>query len=548
MARHRSFLVNLLFFLAAQFTFMAIEAADCKAVSLLAFLPGENAGDQFGVSIAKVGDVNGDSYVDLLVGASLEDTGGNAAGKCYLYLGSAFADTIPDLTGTGVAGEKFGSTVAGGGDLNGDGLADFAVSSSVSGDNGSPGRVRVYFGSSTPDFVEDLVVGETRVNARFGESVALEGDLNGDGFADLVVGAPGADSTGAVYVYYGGGWMDSIPDLVLHGRSPGDRFGSSVATGGDLNGDGFDDLVVGDYLNSDFYPWGGKAFVYLGGSPMDTVPDLEIPGESLGDGFGFAVEICPDINGDSYDDLLVSAPYHDAFPFSDVGKVYLFLGGAALDGTSDGVLTGEVQDEDFGYSIDSGDVNGDGLSDFLVGAPNYSATGGQEGKVYMFYGSYPIDQQPDFTAVGTGSYDGLGISVAVLGMFRFHPDGTGDFAAGAWNMNGTGAVELYGEPISPTGVGDGRLQTAPSLTVFPNPCRGVLHIKTNLTLGSRIELDAYDVHGRKVARIYEGNLDEGVSEFSWRTDLRAGGLSEGVYFIRLRSNGFTSSSKVLILR
>src|SRR5262249_19086146 len=114
----------------------------------------------------------------------------------------------------------------------------------------------------------------------FGVSVAGLGDINGDGFDDVIVGAPlhgaGGSKPGRAYVYFGGVEMDAVPDLVLDGERDGDQFGNSVASAGDFNGDGRPDIVVGGYNHGYSNTRGGRAYVYFGGPGLDATPDRVI--------------------------------------------------------------------------------------------------------------------------------------------------------------------------------------------------------------------------------------------------------------------------------
>jgi hypothetical protein len=136
----------------------------------------------------------------------------------------------------------------------------------------------------------------------FGLSVSSAGDVNGDGYADVIVGAPGNDTAGTdagrAYVFYGGPGADAAADLTLTGAGAGDVFGFSVSSAGDVNGDGYADVIVGA-LGSE--PGGGRAYVYFGGPGADAVADLTLMGAAGSfDGFGWSVSSAGDVNGDGY--------------------------------------------------------------------------------------------------------------------------------------------------------------------------------------------------------------------------------------------------------
>ena len=173
--------------------------------------------------------------------------------------------TAPTTTLTGPAGSwYFGYSVATAGDVNGDGYADVLVGARIDGD--TSGQALLYLGGAsglaTP--AATTLTGEEQ-DSYFGESVAPAGDVNGDGYADVVVGAWGyASQTGRAYVYLGGASGLATPAATtLTGVAAGDRFGYSVAPAGDVNGDGYADVVVGAWGDSSNT---GRAYVYLGGA------------------------------------------------------------------------------------------------------------------------------------------------------------------------------------------------------------------------------------------------------------------------------------------
>ncbi len=540
------FKISFLIF-SASFLLISFISFPAQSVEKITTFQGQQISDQFGISLCGAGDFNGDGYQDLLVGANLEDSGGDAAGRCYLYFGGMSADSIPDLTFTGAPGERMGTRVAGGGDINNDGFSDVAVY--ASGASEDPGRVYLFLGGCSPDGIPDLVLEGSASGDRFGRGLCLNGDLNADGFDDLVVGACEADSTGAVYIYFGGDPMDQDPDLILYGEGAGDFFGYTVDCGGDINGDGEDDLLVGAPRNDESDIWAGKAYAYLCGAAMDTVADAEMTGVSVGDAFGSAAKIIGDINGDSIDDYIVSAPYYNSLFGDDVGKVYFFLGAAIVDGTPDDALVGEFMEEQFGYSISSTDVDGDGTGDMIIGAPGYGGASVQLGKVYLFTGTYPLPATAAFTDVGTDTTSGLGISVAGAGRFTMHSGGGGSLAAGGWNIGGKGAALLYGEEVVVTDSGPPDEGFPHQVEIYPNPTSAGFSINCILGHREEVNIGIYDVAGRKVSDIPAGIHGKGqfVQEWNPASGCR-GSLAGGVYFVMVRIGERSFTRKVLIMK
>jgi len=234
-------------------------------------LNGEQASGFFGYAVAGAGDVNGDGCEDLLVGAYESDQAAPHAGRAYLYLGSPSLAAMgaPALVLDGpLESSTLGFAVAGVGDLDQDGFDDFAVGLPGLGSSGRPGQVWVLRGGQELDGVPDAVLEE---GPSFGRAIAVAHDVDGDGFPDLVVGAPhdGPDMDGRVYLYRGGVVLDAEADAVIEGATARYQFGSSLAGLGDVTGDGLADLLSGTYDShvGSPPPYCGRAFVYGGAEP-----------------------------------------------------------------------------------------------------------------------------------------------------------------------------------------------------------------------------------------------------------------------------------------
>ncbi len=358
---------------------------------------GEATNDNYGWSVANAGDVNGDGIVDFIVGAIYNSTAANAAGKAYIYLGGVTPSTIPFVTMTGMAAnDQFGVSVAGAGDVNGDGYADVIVGARLNSLNGSSaGAAFIYFGGPAMSGAPDVILLGEAADDWFGNSVAGAGDVNGDGFDDVVVGAPyndrGGSAAGAAYVFYGGPTMDNRPDVIMVGEMHDDQFGWSVAGAGDVNGDGLSDVIVGARLHcvdkilctgNDYAR--GRAYVFLGGKPMDAAPDVVMDGDAANDWFGNTVAGIGDVNGDGLDDLLATAHFYNDGVNSAAGKIYLFSGGAHLGPLPRATAVGDLKDGQLGHSIAGGDVAGTGgLADVIAGEIYSAGAGSGTGKVFI---------------------------------------------------------------------------------------------------------------------------------------------------------------------
>ncbi len=340
-------------------------------------LQGELAGDQFGWAVRPAGDVNGDGDDDFIVGAPYNDAAGANAGRAYVFFGGAELDLQPDVVLTGeAAGDQFGYAVAGGGDLNADGFDDVLVGAPYNAAGGSTaGRAYVFFGGAAPDAQADAVM-TGAAGAALGWALGAGGDWNGDGHADAVVGAI---LTRFAYVHFGGPAFDGVADLVLAGEQNADRFGYAFATLPDFDGDGWNDLAVGAIHNDAGGFDAGRVYLYRGGPGLDATPDYVFTGVGyrilFGRGLGAA-----DVDGDGHTDLLVGAPTPDTGGFGP-GWVSVFLGGDAAgprppDTEADVSLVGQQESARFGCQLSgAGDRDGDGREEFLVGENLYDAPG-----------------------------------------------------------------------------------------------------------------------------------------------------------------------------
>ncbi len=374
---------------------------------------GTTPAGRFGAAIAGIGDINGDGHDDLLVGAPRAEQDGSRRGRVTVYSGANGARLFRQA-GTSAFG-GFGSAVAGGGhDVDGDGTPDFVVGAPR--DVTPAGTVTVFSGATRKRIFS--AKGEADGD-EFGAAVALVADVDGDGLADLLVGAPHNDAAGtnAGRAYLISGKTRAV--LSVHDGAAWDFFGSSVSEAGDLDGDGLGDLWIGAPFHDGGAFNAGAAHAFSGASGALL---FSVLGSAVGDQLGFTVRPAGDVDGDGALDLLACASAADAGGI-DSGAVVVVSGASGLPITT---LPG------WGASLYAtaisriGDLNGDGFDDVLLGAAGANGSAAQSGAVQAFSGA---DGSVLFTLDGKSARDWFGFDVACVG--DVDGDGRLDFAVGA---------------------------------------------------------------------------------------------------------------------
>ena len=535
--------------------------------SLLGTVPdlvfsGELAGDQFGYAIAPAGDIDGDTYDDFLVGAPGRDAAGSNSGRVYLFLGGETVDPVSDAHWDGTCpGGAFGTAVAGNFDLDHDTVPDFAVGAPSHDCSGlNKGQVTVFLGGS-PGYAS---VGWTflgdQANWGLGRSVSGVHDLNDDGIDDLAAGAPQDldANSGRVAVWYGVTSAALTPTRVLLvGENGQDRFGWDVAGAGDLTGDGEADLLVGaPGAGTDH----GAAYLFRGGPLFDTTHDWKTTGGGAGYELGYSVSGGRDFDGDGLADFVVGEPGAAGLG-NDSGRARIFLGAATPTLAGDLTLlpssprpTFEAGDR-FGTTVGLvGSVNGDAISEILVGAPDGDGVNGITGYMNFFY-------NPDLTtpvrllsleARGDGArlvveweladaHEVSGVRVEGRGsdgLWAPLHGGWLDPAAGLWNGDGAAetvrltALDRAGGVVRLGEARVGRIPGEGLRVLSGNPGIGPLRLGLDHD-GGRLRIAVWDVTGRLVRELDAGAPAAGPVVIDWDgTDDTGARVPPGVYLLR----------------
>jgi len=386
---------------------------------------GGRAGELLGFSARDAGDVDGDSVCDVVAGGQGSAT---VPGAARVYSGATGAEIV--AIQLGAAGDLFGASVTGIGDVDGDGHADLAVAATRDDTAGlDAGRVYVVSGADGQTVLW-TIAGE-RAGDLFGSSLANLGDVTGDGLPELAVGAAngGPSMRGRAYVY------DVARRQLVYTVQPtmsGANFGQYfIASPGDVNGDALPDLYV-----SDFGDGGGRGKAYVYDGPTGAL--VWSRRGQAGDGFGIGRGV-GDVDGDGFDDLILGSWIANDGALN-AGKADIVSG---LDGTILTTLTSSTAGENFGFDAHGmGDVDGDGRPDYFVTAATHPQGGAARGAAYLIAGGTPV------TSIGTGvGSAGFVPRIALAGCPCVGADlviDVVDLRAGAWGalFLGTERIDL----------------------------------------------------------------------------------------------------------
>ena len=276
--------------------YLCILYTDTMGHTLLTTYQGTMHAQNLGRWVEGGADVNGDTFCDVITG----QYGGDW--NSYILFGGDPMDSIPDVILPSGLITMFAHGV-GFANVNGDGYDDAII-----GQSWSEGNIYIYYGGNPMDDSADIIVGtsEQAWQRQGDEWISGAGDVNDDGYEDVIIGASEYNShQGRAYIYYGGNPMDTTADVVLTGETSNSNFAFSVSSAGDVNYDGFDDVIIGAHYGG---VGNGRAYLYYGGDPMDTIVDVTIAGQGSYDYFGYSVTSAGNGNGDNYSDVIIGAP------------------------------------------------------------------------------------------------------------------------------------------------------------------------------------------------------------------------------------------------
>lgn len=480
---------------------------------------GRSAYDNSGFSVSYAGDINKDGYDDIMIGAPQSSPlSRSAAGSVYIVYGS-YGNNIPDIVDIeqgnypsrkiygAEAGDQCGIVVSKAGDVNKDGYADYLISCYLASPDLqiNAGKVYLIYGSKNQENIdllnlkpsEGILIKSVNSYDKLGYSVSSAGDVNNDGYDDIIISSPQASplsrtNAGTVYIVYGNKTIQDISlsssssemlnsVRMIYGSSAGDFIGDDVSGGYDINQDGFADVIIGAASASDNNKIGsGVVYVILGSnsnSNKNSNIDLElfnssrgfkIVGAESGDGCGYKAGFIRDYNLDGKVDIYVSSPQSTSNGISKSGTIYVLHGltGSVLNNSITytknydlaeiediGIkISGSSVNEQLGRMIKAGgDLDNDGCSDIIVGSPESSYLSRNKcGRTYIVYGNKNpvdvdmsnLDQSRAMLVVGKRAIDASGTSVALSG--DFNGDGYSDAIIGAPQAT-TGSKTKSGE-------------------------------------------------------------------------------------------------------
>jgi len=512
------------------------------------------------------GDVNGDGYTDLIVGSWGRDL-------VRIFFGDELGiDTEPGVTLQAPEAGKFFGAALSVGDLNNDDFDDVVVGAFYGSVDtlANAGKAYVYLGGSPMDTTIDLTLASPNAieGGRFGIAVRCL-NFEGDPYTDVFISAsrehvygsqpvpyPGVSPaiptySGITYLFRGGGTLNAEADLIIAGEGGSGKAGEKGMDVADVNGDGYDDLLVdaygARYNSANTADNSGKVNLYLGGTLLDFAPDIRIPkqDDTITEMFAYAMSTGGDINGDGLDDLLVGR--HAG------GKIYIYFGPLRC---LDPDLTIEAPAEAVAATWaqkginELGDINDDGYDDFIVSG---YMDGWEDGVAYIFLGGETTGGYLALANPDAGSMGRFSLASAPLG--DINGDEIDDFllSAPAYGDSTQGKLYLYaGSTEITTGLKAQNISIPSSYSLkqnYPNPFNPETTIDFSLPKAGKVTLKIYNTLGQEVKTLVDKKMNVGYHRILWDgTDYTGQSVASGIYFYRIKISEHVSGKRMLLIR
>ncbi|MDD5062854.1 MAG: T9SS type A sorting domain-containing protein [Candidatus Marinimicrobia bacterium] len=499
-----------------------------KGFHLIGTMTRLNDGDRY-MEVQGIGDINADGYKDFAIGASWET---NAIGYADIYLGGPIIDTIPDYHLTVEDSWGFGSSITSG-DFNADGFSDLVVADyCYSNYEYLAGRVFIYWGGADFDTIPDLIIECHGYMFMFGREVKNGGDVNGNGVDDLLISAPAQYTTrGYVIICYGGTNMDAEIDVILEGGM-WDLIGDAICGIGDINADGYDDMLIGTHYQDATETY-GRAYLMYGGSSIGTYFDTIYESDTTNYSFGSYVGNLGDITGDTISEYAISSPTQI--------RIYSGRNIKNISTLNKGELICN-----FASICNPVDINNDSINDVIIGMVGWQ---GNNLGAFVYLGGADFDSIPDYVIQGEKYEDGLGYTIASIG--DINNDGQQELLIGGMSSNERGIVCLY-----TFGEWQGINETTKTATQefklcqnYPNPFNPKTTISFDLPEEARVEIVVYDLIGREIWQSTRTSYPAGTHSLVWNGTTKSGQpVGTGVYLVRLNSPKYSATQKVLLIK